>query len=53
MDHQRFRSVHDEPELAALSPDPEAGFHHAANPSTVVSASKTSPGEAFTQIVVS
>lgn len=33
-------------------PDPVAGFHHAASPAVVVSASKRASGEAFTRTVV-
>ena len=35
-----------------VSPDPVAGFHHAASPVTVVSASNRASGDAFTRMVV-
>ena len=34
-----------------VSPEPLAGFHHAASPGTVVSAPKRASGDAFTRIV--
>jgi hypothetical protein len=36
----------------SASPDPVQGFHQAARPETVVSASNSAPGEDFTRIVV-